>query len=310
MKLICHFQPDSPEVDLWIRDLSHLLPSAQITRWQAGAAPADYAIIWNPDKQFLTGQTKLKAMFNAGAGVDALLRQQPDVSCPLIRLEDAGMAEQMSDYVTQAVLHHYRDFGLYQNNQQAAQWQARPLQSKSSFPIGVLGLGVLGQRVAQDLAARGFPVHAWTRSQRSQGDDGIRLFHGTEQLSPFLAATQILVCLLPLTPETENILNRDTLRQLRRGAYLINVARGAHIVDEDLIAALNEGQLSGATLDVFRQEPLPSTHPFWQQPNLRLTPHISAMTLREDAVRQIVDKIERLEAGLPVGGVVNIERGY
>src|SRR5690606_17546317 len=139
---------------------------------------------------------------------------------------------------------------------------------------------------------------------------GIRLFHGEHALGEFLAATRILVCLLPLTPETENILNRENLGRLRPGAYVINVARGAHVVDEDLIAAIDEGRLSGATLDVFREEPLPSDHPFWRHPRIRVTPHIAAISLYSDSVRQMVEKIRRIEAGQPVSGIVDLRRGY
>ncbi|MFC3337868.1 2-hydroxyacid dehydrogenase [Paracandidimonas soli] len=309
MKITCHFQPDSSEVDRWIRHFSQLLPDAEVTRWQPGDAPADYAFIWNPSRQFITEQTRLKAMFNAGAGVDAFLKLGLPVSCPLIRLEDAGMGEQMSDYVVQAALHHFRGFDRFQEQQQAALWRQRAPSDKADFPVGVLGFGVLGQRVARDLSAHGFAVHAWARSDRDT-IDGIRLFHGEHALGEFLAATRILACLLPLTPETENILNRENLGRLRRGAYVINVARGAHVVDDDLIAAIDEGQIAGATLDVFREEPLPRSHPFWRHPRVRVTPHIAAISLYSDSVRQVVEKIRRIEAGLPVTGVVDTGRGY
>src|SRR5690606_13921524 len=231
------------------------------------------------------------------------------IRCPLIRLEDAGMADQMRDYVTYAVLHHFREFDRYQAQQQAANWQVLPPKNKSDFPIGVLGMGVLGQQIAQDLHARGFPVHAWTRTKRDV-QDGIHLFHGTGELDTFLAASQILVCVLPLTPETENILNLNTLKQLRQGAYVINVARGKHLVEEDLLTALDAGHISGATLDVFREEPLPADHPFWHHPRIRITPHSSAITLQKESVQQIANKIKRLEAGLEITGIVDMQRGY
>ena len=309
MKITCHFQPDSPEVDLWVRDIARRLPDAEVSRWEPGAAPADYAVIWRPSERFVAEQTRLKAMINAGAGVDALLKLGLPIRCPLIRLEDAGMADQMSEYVVHAVLNHLREFDRYEAQQQAARWEPLTPRAKADFPVGVLGLGVLGQRVAQDLRTLGFSVHAWTRSERG-GADGIPLFHGAQGFDDFLAATQILVCLLPLTPETEGILNQASLQRLRRGAYVINIARGGHVVDEDLIAAIDEGQIAGATLDVFRKEPLPSTHPFWHHPSIRVTPHVSAVTLRSESVRQVVDKIQRIENGQTVTGVVNIERGY
>ena len=309
MKITCHFPAGFPEADLWVRDIARLLPGAEVEIWKPGASPADYAVIWCPSEQFVAEQTRLKAMFNAGAGVDALLKLGLPIRCPLIRLEDAGMGEQMSEYVVHAALNHLREFDRYKAQQQAARWVALAPRTKADFPVGVLGLGVLGQRVAQDLRALGFSVHAWTRSKQGEAD-GIPLFHGAQGFDDFLAATQILVCLLPLTPETEGILNRAALQRLRRGAYVINIARGGHVVDEDLIAAIDDGQIAGATLDVFRQEPLPSVHPFWRHPSIRMTPHISAVSLRSESVCQVVDKIQRFENGEAVTGVVDIERGY
>lgn len=309
MKITCHFQPESPEDDKWVRDFSQLLPGVEVTRWVPGEAPADYAVVWCPSRQFVTEQTRLKALFNAGAGVDAFLKLGLHINCPLIRLEDAGMAEQMCEYISQGVLTHFRDFDLYAVKQRNALWEREEPRKKADFPIGILGLGVLGQKVASDMRARGFPVHAWTRSQRD-APAGIPLFHGAHGLDQFLAATQILICLLPLTHETEGILNAQNLHKLRHEAYVINVARGAHVIDDDLIAAIDDGHIAGALLDVFREEPLSPTHPFWHHRAIRVTPHISAATLRSESVKQIVAKINRIEAGLSVSGVVDIQLGY
>ena len=174
--------------------------------------------------------------------------------------------------------------------------------------MGVLGLGVLGQRVAQSLAAFDFPVRGWSRSPRSV--PGVECFAGPEQFDAFLAATCVLVNLLPLTRETENILDRRTLGKLRPGGYVINVARGAHLVDADLMAMLDSGHLAGAALDVFRTEPLPADHPFWQHPKVVVTPHTSARTLREESIAQIAGKIRALQRGEPIAGVVDRKKGY
>ena len=187
-------------------------------------------------------------------------------------------------------------------------WALREPRRRSDFPVGVMGLGVLGERVAQALAHFEFPVNGWSRSPRAL--KGMVNYYGAEGFDAFLGASRVLVNLLPLTPETRDILNAETLSRLQPGGYVINVARGAHLVDEDLIAQIDSGHLAGATLDVFRQEPLPAEHPFWRHPRITLTPHTSARTLREDSLAQIVAKLVALERGEPVTGVVESGRGY
>ena len=171
-----------------------------------------------------------------------------------------------------------------------------------------MGLGVLGERVARAVAQFEFPVNGWSRNAKAI--EGVRGFAGAGQLDDFLAASRVLVCLLPLTPDTQGILNLGTLSRLRPGGYVINVARGAHLVDQDLIALLDSGHLAGATLDVFRTEPLPTEHPFWQHPKITVTPHTSARTLREESIAQIAHKILALQRGEPIAGVVDPQRGY
>jgi glyoxylate/hydroxypyruvate reductase A len=171
-----------------------------------------------------------------------------------------------------------------------------------------MGLGVLGERVAKALRAFEFPVNGWSRSAKTI--EGVQSFCGAAQFSDFLSKSQVLVNLLPLTPDTQDLLNRATLSQLKPGAFVINVARGAHLVEDDLLALLDEGHLAGATLDVFRAEPLPPEHPFWRHPKITVTPHTSARTLRETSVAQIVGKILALTQGFSVAGVVDQGRGY
>ena len=309
MKITCHFQPAAAQDARWVADLRKALPEADIHLWTPGDGPADYAVVWRPSAGFFAQQAQLKAVFNAGAGVDALLSGSPPSSAPIVRLEDAGMAEQMCEYVTYAVLRHFREFATYEASQRAGAWEPRPPRRKSDHPIGVLGLGVLGERVALALRRFGFTVRAWTRSPRAAAED-IVVSHGLSSLPAFLGDTRILVCLLPLTAETAALMDHTRLRLLPRGAYVINVARGAHIVEADLLQALDDDHLSGAMLDVFHDEPLPADHPFWRHPKVTLTPHISAATLREDAVSQIAAKIRALEAGREVTGVVDLRRGY
>ena len=276
--------------------------------WQPGASAADYAVVWAPPQQFLDEQTRVKALFNIGAGVDALLKLRLPPTALVVRLDDAGMAVQMAEYVCHAVIRHFREFDDYEKAMRAGQWAFRKPRLRQDFPVGVLGLGVLGERVARALAQFDFPVNGWSRTPKAI--DGVRTFSGAEGMNDFLAASRVLVNLLPLTPETENILNRATLSRLQAGGYVINVARGAHLVDGDLIALLDSGHLAGATLDVFRTEPLPADHPFWSHPRITLTPHTSARTLRDESITQMVGKIVALERGEAIAGIVDPVRGY
>jgi glyoxylate/hydroxypyruvate reductase A len=226
----------------------------------------------------------------------------------VVRLEDAGMSVQMAEFVCHALFRHFRELDQYDADARQARWSFRKPRLRSDYPVGVLGLGVLGQRVAQAIAAFEFPVRGWSRSPRDVA--GVQCFAGAAQLDAFLAGTRVLVNLLPLTPDTENLLDRRTLGRLLPGGYLINVARGAHLVDEDLLALLASGQLAGAALDVFRTEPLPPDHPFWAHPKITVTPHSSARTLREESIAQIARKILAFERGEPIAGVVDRQRGY
>ena len=171
-----------------------------------------------------------------------------------------------------------------------------------------MGLGVLGERVARALAQFDFPINGYSRTPKAI--DGVRAFTGAEQFNDFLSASRVLVNLLPLTPETANVMNQDTLGRLQPGAYVINVARGAHLVEEDLLALIDSGHVAGATLDVFRSEPLPAGHAFWNHPRITITPHTSARTLRDESIAQIARKMAALERGEAVAGIVNPARGY
>ena len=292
----------------WLAGLRAALPQAKIELWQTGASPADYAVVWAPPQQFFDEQPQLKAVFAIGAGVDALLKLRLPASASFVRLDDAGMAVQMAEYVCHAVIRHFRELDVYAADISQGRWTAHPPRNRADFPVGVMGMGVLGQRVAQALTHFEFPVNGWSRTAKAI--EGIRGFHGDEQRDDFLAASRILVNLLPLTVDTQGIMNRNTLSRLQPGGYVINVARGAHLVDEDLLALLDSGHLAGATLDVFRTEPLPLDHPFWRHPNITITPHTSARTLRETSIAQIAGKLMALQRGEFVAGLVDVGRGY
>jgi glyoxylate/hydroxypyruvate reductase len=294
----------------WVDALTRAIPEATIGIWPQDAdGAADYALVWKPPDELLAGLTRAKAIFNLGAGVDSL-ESMPRIpgAVPLVRLEDAGMAEQMAEYIVHAVLRRYRELDAYAESQREARWQVRPRLDKSSFRIGILGLGLLGAAVAAALAPFGFPIDGWSRSRKDI--PGVTSFAGTAELAEFLGRCRVLVCMLPLTAATRGLLDRATLSQLPRAAYVINVSRGPIVVENDLLALIDSGAISGATLDVFQEEPLPPSHPFWHHPRITVTPHVSAVTRIDASVAQIAAKIRRLEAGLPVSGVVDRAKFY
>lgn len=292
----------------WLAGLRAALPQAEVSVWQPGAPTADFAVVWAPPQAFFDEQSQLKGVFNIGAGVDALMKLRLPPQTVVVRLEDAGMAVQMAEYVCQAVIRHFRDLNTYADDTRVGHWTFYKPRQRNDFPVGVMGLGVLGARVARALTHFEFPVNGWSRSPKTL--DGVRGFSGATQFHDFLASSRVLVNLLPLTPDTTNILNRDTLGRLQPGGYIINVARGAHLVDDDLLALIDSGHLSGALLDVFRTEPLPPRHPFWKHPKVAITPHTSARTLRSESIAQIADKIAAMQRGEPLSGIVDGGRGY
>ncbi|MBH2732104.1 glyoxylate/hydroxypyruvate reductase GhrA [Serratia marcescens] len=299
----------------WLAGIKQRLPQAEIREWQRGdERPADYALVWRPPHEMLANRRDLKAVFALGAGVDAILDQERKhpgtlpAGVPLLRLEDTGMAQQMQEYALSYVLRYFRRFDEYQALQQRQEWQPLDPHSLDYFTIGILGAGVLGQSVARKLTEFGFSVRCWSRSAKQI--DGVQSFAGEVQRAAFLDGVKLVINLLPNTPETVGILNRELFAQLSTGAYLINIARGAHLVEADLLAALEQGQLAAATLDVFAREPLPQDHPFWRHPRVTITPHIAAITLPQQAMDQIAANIRALEAGHAPAGVVDRQRGY
>ncbi|MEO7952719.1 MAG: glyoxylate/hydroxypyruvate reductase A [Polaromonas sp.] len=295
----------------WLDGLQAACPGARVEVWSAGAPCADYAVVWTPPQQFFDEQTRLKGIFNIGAGVDALMKLRLPPGVPVVKLDDAGMSVQMAEYVCHAVIRHFREFDGYEADTAEGLWSYRKPRLRTDFPVGVMGLGVLGERVSRALTQFDFPVMGWSRSAKAI--PGVRCFAGEAGFNDFLAASRILVCLLPLTPDTENIMRRESLARLRPGGYVINVARGRHLVDEDLITLIASGHLAGATLDVFRTEPLPSAHPFWRHPKISVTPHTSARTLRGESIAQIAGKIQALENGATIAslaGRVDPKNGY
>lgn len=297
--------------DAWVEGLRAALPGADVQNWTPGAPQADHAVVWAPPQSFIDEQPGLRGIFNIGAGVDALLKLRLPSQTLVVRLDDAGMSVQMAEYVCHALIRHFREFDFYEAEARAGRWAFRKPRERKDFSVGVMGLGVLGERVARAVAQFEFPLNGWSRSPKAI--EGLRSFAGEAEFDAFLGATRVLVNLLPLTESTRGILNRETLSRLnggQPGAYVINVARGAHLVEADLVPLLDNGQLAGATLDVFEVEPLPADHPFWRHPKITVTPHGSARTMRDATIAQIAGKIMAIERGEPVAGVVERERGY
>ncbi|MGN6701374.1 MAG: 2-hydroxyacid dehydrogenase, partial [Burkholderiaceae bacterium] len=286
------FQSAAGDAEAWLAGFQAALPQARLRVWRDGDdAPADYAIVWKPPAAMLRGRTALKAIFNLGAGVDAILdlgdALPPGV--PVVRLDDAGMGAQMGEYVAHAVLRHFRRFDAYAAQAAQGLWKPLPPRDRRDFTVGILGLGVLGTKIAQALAPFGFRLTGWSRTPKAV--PGVACHAGADGLDAFLHGANVLVCVLPLTAGTRGILNRDTLGKLPRGGYVVNVARGAHVVEDDLLALVRSGHLAGAALDVFAEEPLPPNHPFRREPNITITPHIAALTLRDESIAQIAGKI-------------------
>jgi len=307
LRIAVHLTDNKP--DAWVEGLRAALPGAQVEVWSPGmAATFDHAVVWAPPQQLIDEQPQLRGLFNIGAGVDALLTLKLPPSMHIVRIDDGGMAVQMAEYVCHALIRHFREFDAYEADAREGRWSFRKPLERTDFPVGIMGLGVLGERVAHAVLHFDFPVNGWSRSPKAI--DGVRAFTGQAQFDAFLGASRVLVNLLPLTDATRGILNERTLSTLRPGGYLINIARGAHLVEEDLIPLIDSGQLAGATLDVFQVEPLPAEHAFWRHPKITVTPHGSARTLRSESIAQIAGKIAAMERGEPVAGVVDMGRGY
>lgn len=302
------FHNPSAQEGRWLAALSDALPDWDVVKWQPGEAAAELAIAWAPPQQLLDEQPGLKVMFHLGAGVDALWSLKCPPQMQVVRLEDAGMAEQMADYALYAVTRHTRGFGQYEQDWRAGAWVPRRVPPASEWQIGVMGFGALGAWVAEVLQARGYRVHAWSRTPKS--GSGVVHHHGPEGLSAFLQRTHVLIVLLPLTADTRHLLNAQRLAQLPKGAYLINMARGALVDTDALVQALRSEHIAGAALDVFEQEPLPPDHPLRQMTQVIGTPHIAAQTWIPEAVQSIADNIQAWQDNNPLIGVVDPLRAY
>lgn len=299
--------------DWWARELERLAPDADIRIWPdvGNADDVEYVLAWKPPAGALASLPNLRVVFSLGAGVDHLFE---DPGFPghvaVSRVVDPYLTAGIREYVLLHVLRYHRNQPALDQQQQDRVWddRARELRQADEQTVGILGLGELGRDSAQALAALGFDVAGWSRSAKDI--PGITCFEDRGGLDAMLARSRILVCLLPLTPETEGILDAELFSKLPKGAYLINAARGGHLVEDDLIPALESGRLAHATLDVFRTEPLPEDHPFWAHPQITVTPHNAAITDPRSVAKQIVDDIARDQKGEPLPNTVDTSLGY
>lgn len=294
----------------WVQVLYKFDQNIDIRVWPEVGDPAeiDFILTWNHPAGELRKFPNLRCVQSLGAGVDHILCDH-DLPKEIIvaRIVDRSLVDSMTRYLIAAVLNHIGHTNIFYMQQQKRIWQPHVPINPKDKTIGIMGLGQLGRDAAQKLHQMGFPVCGWSRTRKQLAQ--IRCFESA-QLPEFLAQIDILICLLPLTPKTENILNRNHFKYLKQGAYLINVARGKHLVEKDLLDALDFCQLSGACLDVFREEPLPKNHTFWQHPKITITPHISSVTDPQSAAEQIVENYRRLQEGKQLLNVVDVKLGY
>ncbi|TBW39277.1 glyoxylate/hydroxypyruvate reductase A [Siculibacillus lacustris] len=272
-----------------------------------------WAAVWKPEPGFLAGLPNLRAVFNLGAGVDALLGDPTLPEVPVARIVDPDLTARMTEWVVMHVLMHHRRVATLAEAQARAEWLTLYQPAAGAVRVGIMGLGVLGRDAAAVLRRLGFRVAGWSRTP--QEVPGIDSFAGTAGLDAFLGATDILVVLLPATPETRGILRRDLFARLGRGAHmggpvLINAGRGSLQVEADILAALDDGTLGAASLDVFEHEPLPTASPLWRHPRVFVSPHAAADSDPEALVAQIVDGIAAVERGEPLPHRVDRGRGY
>lgn len=303
------YSPD--QQDLYYQLLQAALPDWTIACWpqEVNAEAVTHVVAWKPPVDFFHRFPNLQVIFTLGAGVDKFL-QRNDIpeDVTIIRLTDAGMAQQMTEYALYGLLHYQRQMDIYQRQQRAGIWQPKPTRLAKNTRVTILGLGQLGMQVAQNLAHLGYPVSGWSRQPREI--ENVRCVHGCAALDSLLLETDVLFSVLPATTETTHLLNAERLALLPKNAAIINAGRGSLIDQDALLTLLNQQHLRFVLLDVFAEEPLPAQHPFWNHPSVLITPHIAADTIPEESVKQITENIQILASGLPVPGMVDKQRGY
>jgi glyoxylate/hydroxypyruvate reductase A len=315
---LVYISPDDP-AKRWRDALIPVLPEVDFTHdfhvWPDGMnglddpRNVDIAIVWRPNPGALKHFPNLKAVINLGAGVDTILADDtyPE-GVPLVRMIDPALTRHMSEFVVHRVLHFHRKFHDYDQMQRDHDWKELTQDDTLQKRVGILGLGTLGADAARHLALFGFRIAGWSRTEKHI--EGIQSFYGQDGLKEFLARTDILVCLLPLTPKTQGILNTETLSYLPIGAYIINSGRGLQIDEDDLLSALDSGHIAGAALDVFCTEPLPASSPIWDHQKIIVTPHIASKSSPQSAAQDIAENIRRIRRGETPNDLIDMNAGY
>lgn len=292
----------------WVEALKEKNPEIDLEIYPEVKDPSkvEFALSWKHPHGIYKDYPNLKGIASMGAGIDHII-QDPDIPehIKITRVIDEQLTKDMSVFVLSLVLDYLRNLSLHYCSKK---WKPIKYLRPEEVQVGIMGMGVLGVGVAEKLIQNKFNVTGWSRTKKEIL--GVTTFHGDNELKEFLSETNVLVCLLPLTTETKNILNKNLFKQLPQGAYLINVARGAHLVEDDLLEMIDSEHLSGASLDVFRKEPLPAEHPFWKHPGIRITPHIASVTNPATVVSQILDNYERTKEGKELENVVDREKEY
>lgn len=294
----------------WREALLRHLPELDVRVYPDLGDPAsiEVALVWRPPAGLLASLPNLRLIQALSAGVDTLLADPTLPDVPLCRMVDQSLTRTMVEYVLAQVLFYHRDLDFYDEQQRRASWRLVMPKTADERSVGVMGLGEIGRAIAQSLAQAGFRVRGWSRSKHEM--EGIETFAGQDSLRAFLAGTEFLVCVLPLTSETEGLLNAQLFAALPQGAVLIHVGRGRQLVEQDLLDAIDCGQLRGAVIDVFAIEPLPPQHPFWRRPRIRITPHVAGYSLPQTGAAVVAENIRRLRAGRPLLHLVDRRRGY
>ena len=287
------------------------LPDIEVRIWPeiGNASDVEFALVWKPPGGLLASLPNLRAIFSLGAGVDHVFKDpHRPTSVPITRVVDDHLTGGMVEFALLHTLRFHRDLHVYEAQQGDRVFRGHTQIIPEERRVGLLGLGVIGQAVAAGLLQHRFAVAGWSRTPKEI--PGVACFHGADGLAPFLAETSILICLLPLTQETAGILNAETFAKLPRGAFVVNLARGDHLIEPDLLAALDSGHIAAAALDVFETEPLPDDHPFWAHPNIRITPHIASISDPRIVADQVAENVRRLRAGKPLLYKVDPAAGY
>jgi glyoxylate/hydroxypyruvate reductase A len=303
--------PAADKTEWWCQMLRDLMPEWNVYPIDKVPDPEaiSYSVLWRPATGAMKPFKNLKAIVSLGAGIDHVLADEElPLHVPIIRTVGTDLTQRMKEYVALHVLRHHRELPAIQANQARQHWEQIVVPPATQRRVGIMGLGNLGAVAADLLKQIGFNVVGWSRTQKDL--PGITCYSGAEGLKPFLEGTEILVCLLPLTESTRGILNADTFNQLKRGASVINAARGPHLVDRDLVEALNSGQISSATLDVFHVEPLPSSHPFWTNPKITVTPHVASLIDAPTGSKIVARNIRTFQETGTVDDLADAKRGY